>query len=247
MTAQALFTLHSGIPREAPGSDGSTLEAIRRLGRIPASPLVLDVGCGPGSQTLVLAEALGGSVVAVDIHQPYLDRLDDAASRFGLSDRIRTVNASMDALHFPSETFDLVWAEGSAYILGLSRCLGIWRRLLCPGAAAAFTELSWLPGDRPAEAVSFWKQAYPDMDTIAGNMRRAELEGFEVFDSFVLPESDWWQGFYKPLQARIETLRAQAASDADLAAVIAATEEEIALYSRCGGSFGYVFYLVRKS
>jgi SAM-dependent methyltransferase len=246
MSARALFTLHSGIPREAPGSDASTREAILRLGRIPSSPLILDVGCGPGSQTLVLAEALGGSVVAVDIHQPYLDRLDQAASRFGLSDRIRTVNASMDALHFPEETFDLVWAEGAAYILGLSRSLGIWRRLLCPGGAAAFTELSWLPGDRPAEAVNFWKRAYPEMDTIAGNVRRAEIEGFEVFHSFVLPESDW-RGFYAPLQARIEALRGQAASDADLAAVIAATEEEIALYSRCGGSFGYVFYLARRS
>jgi serine/threonine-protein kinase HipA len=182
----------------------------------------------------------------VDIHQPYLDRLADDAHHAGLSDRIQTLHASIESLRFPAETFDLLWAEGSAYILGLSRSLRIWRRLLLPGAPAAFTELTWLTGDPPPEAARFWRTAYPEMETIAANRRRAALEGFQVFDTFTLPESDWWDQFYTPLLTRIESLRPEALRDPDLAAVVAATEQEISLFSRFSAAFGYVFYLARR-
>ncbi|HEX8823356.1 MAG TPA: class I SAM-dependent methyltransferase, partial [Archangium sp.] len=60
MLADAFFLLHTDLPREGPGSDDCTREALRRLRPwLPASPRVLDLGCGPGKQTLVLARELG--------------------------------------------------------------------------------------------------------------------------------------------------------------------------------------------
>jgi len=35
----------------------------------------VDIGCGPGMQTLELARISGGRIVAVDNHQPFLDVL----------------------------------------------------------------------------------------------------------------------------------------------------------------------------
>ncbi|MBU1742495.1 MAG: class I SAM-dependent methyltransferase, partial [Proteobacteria bacterium] len=70
MNWEAFFTLHQDIPREGPGSDTATRQAINRLPALPEKPAVLDLGCGPGKQTLVLAWELGVPVIAIDFHQP---------------------------------------------------------------------------------------------------------------------------------------------------------------------------------
>jgi ribosomal protein L11 methylase PrmA len=70
----AFFTLYRGLPRQGPGSDACTREALKRLPTLPASPRVVDVGCGSGRQTLVLAEALRTRILAVDLHRPTTPR-----------------------------------------------------------------------------------------------------------------------------------------------------------------------------
>ena len=52
----AIALLHQGLPREGPGDDGCTREALRRLPELRPEAVVLDLGCGPGGQTLVLAK-----------------------------------------------------------------------------------------------------------------------------------------------------------------------------------------------
>jgi serine/threonine-protein kinase HipA len=244
---QAFFKLHCDIPREGPGSDESTLRAIERLQPLGPDANILDVGCGPGRQTLVLAQRLAGSLTAIDIHQPFLDRLAAEANRRGLSERVKTLNARMDALPFPEGCFDLIWSEGAAYINGVSQSLRIWKRLLKATGQIGFTELTWLTESRPSEAAQFWAHNYPQMATITENQRKICAEGFDVLDTFVLPPSDWWQEYLTPLQARIELLKSEAKNCPDLAVAIAETEKEISIYSRFGSSFGYVFYLAKKN
>jgi cyclopropane fatty-acyl-phospholipid synthase-like methyltransferase len=95
---EAFFRLYEGLPRQGPGSDACTREALRRLPPLPAQPRVVDLGCGAGRQTLVLAEALGTRVLAVDLHRPFLDQLEGAAREHGLAHRVETRCADMGAL-----------------------------------------------------------------------------------------------------------------------------------------------------
>ncbi|MFQ5927677.1 MAG: SAM-dependent methyltransferase [Terriglobia bacterium] len=246
MNLEAFFTLHSDLPRQGPGSDASTLEAINCLPGLPESPRVLDLGCGPGRQTLVLARTLKVPVVAIDVHQPFLDQLTLAAGKAGLADYVQTRRISMDALDYPAESIDLIWSEGAAYIIGLSKALRLWRPLLRTGGLLAFTEATWLTDNPPVEAAAFWENAYPDITTIAENLRKAEAEKYEVIDTFPLPAEDWWAEYYAPLQKRITALRSAAAAWPELAAVIAETEQEINMFARFSDSYGYVFYILRK-
>ncbi|MEE9235563.1 MAG: class I SAM-dependent methyltransferase [Candidatus Acidoferrales bacterium] len=246
MSNDALFILHSGLPREGPGSNASTLEAIRRLPPLPSAPRIVDIGCGPGKQTLVLARTFRAPVIAVDIHEPYLEQLKEAAVKTGLSQFIETRNVSMDALDLPAESIDLIWSEGAAYILGVSRALRVWRPFLRAGGLVAFTEATWLTEAPPEEAAAFFREEYPEMATVDENRRRAGAAGYEVSDAFALPLEDWWTEYYTPLRERITALRARGDRDADLAAEMEATEREIDIYTRYGDSFGYVFYLLRK-
>ncbi|MFP2897377.1 HipA domain-containing protein [Corallococcus sp. 4LFB] len=198
----------------------------------------------PAASSLVLARELGTRVTAVDLHRPYLDRLEREAREQGLSDAIVTRQEDMGALTLPPASFDLIWSEGAIYVMGFGQGLRQWRPLLAPGGQVAVTECSWLTDVRPPEAVRFWSAAYPSMAHVAQNRATAEAAGFTVLDTFTLPASAWWDDYYTPLLQRIDRLRPTA--DAALREVIAAAEQEVNLYRRHGDSYGYVFYLLRS-
>ncbi len=245
MEMEAFFKLHTGLPREGPGSDASTRKAIRGLPSLPPSPRVVDLGCGSGRQTLVLAREFSSSIIAVDIHQPYLDQLRTSAAEAGLEGRIETRNISMGALNYPDGSVDLVWSEGALYTAGVSRMLRLIRPMLRPKGLLAFTEISWLVASPPDEAVEFWK-AYEGMGDIEQNIRKITSAGYSVSSHFTLPPEDWWDEYYNPLLERMETLRFDRASGSAVAAVIEAAAEEIGLRRRWGHTYGYVFYLCKK-
>ena len=242
MNLDAFFALYRDLPQLGPGSDVCTREALKRLPPLPPSPRVVDVGCGVGRQTLVLAETLRTRVLAVDLYPLYLEQLEREAHARNLSAFIEPRRADMGALDLPAGSVDLLWSEGAIYHLGFGPGLHRWRPLLAPSGLAAVTECSWLTGDRPAEAVRFWNEAYPIMGTVPENRATAEREGYEVLDTFTLPASAWWD-YYTPLLQRVERMRPTA--DASLREVIQETEREIALYRDHGHSYGYVFYLLR--
>ena len=247
MDMEALFKLHCDIPREGPGSDAATLDAIRRLPEFPARPRVLDLGCGPGRQTLVLARELQAPIIAVDIHQPYLQRLRQAAADEGLGELVITRQGRMEALEDDPGTIDLIWAEGSIFIVGFGEGLRLWRPLLRDPGLVVVSEAAWLTDDPPAEARAFWNAEYPAMTTVEGNIKLARQGGYEVFDHFVLPRSAWWDEYLTPLGRRIPQLRPRAATDPALAEILDGTEREMDICDRYGDAVGYVFFLMRKT
>lgn len=255
MDLDALFRLHRDLPREGPGSDGATAEAIRRLKRqwnpvdrlrFAGGPRVLDVGCGPGRQTLVLAATFQTPVVAIDFHEPYLEQLRNSAEAAGLRRWVTTCRAGMESLSYTPGSVDLIWAEGSIYIIGFATGLSLWRPLLREGGFVVASELTWFTAQPPAEAKAFWAQGYPQMTDVAGNIKHAAAVGFEVFDHFTLPQSAWWDEYLTPLSERIARLRVDGA-DGELLQVIEEQEQETDIVRRYGDHFGYVFYLMRKT
>jgi SAM-dependent methyltransferase len=242
--SEAIFRLFEGLPRQGPGSDACTREALRRLGALPAAPRVLDLGCGGGRSTLVLAETLRTRVIAVDNHQPFLEQLRSAARERGLEHLIETRCADMAAPGARPGSVDLLWSEGAIYFLGFEEGLRLWRPLLAPGGHVAVSECSWLSADPPAEVAAFFRTGYPGMAGIEENAERARAAGFDVVDRFTLPPAAWWDEYYTPLEARMARLAPKA--PAELAGVISETRREIELYRRHGDSYGYVFYLLRR-
>lgn len=86
-------------------------------------PRILDVGCGSGVPTLELTRLSKGEIIGIDTDQRSLDRLTRRIEQAGFSDRVRAVNCSMLNIDFPDESFDIIWAEGSTFIIGFERAL----------------------------------------------------------------------------------------------------------------------------
>ncbi|MGA0007109.1 MAG: class I SAM-dependent methyltransferase, partial [Burkholderiaceae bacterium] len=73
MNYDLLIDLHKGNKRQGPGGDEQTKQALALSGLSRTKPsLVADVGCGTGCSTLVLAENLNASIVAVDLFEDFL-------------------------------------------------------------------------------------------------------------------------------------------------------------------------------
>jgi SAM-dependent methyltransferase len=246
MTAKqqaVFFEVHSGLPREGPGDTASTRRAFARLRDLPARPRVLDLGCGPGAQTLELARLCAGEIFAVDNHGPFVEHLRRRALAEGLGDRVHPVLADMRSLPFEPGSFDLVWAEGSIYLLGFSRGLTEWRALLNERGHVAVTEVSWLKEKVPAELAAFWQEAYPGILSIPESQTAVREAGYELLASFTLPESAWWDPYYRPIEAKLPALEARYAGDPEALEVLAAERQEIALFRKYSDWYGYVFYV----
>ncbi len=237
----ALFwSLHAALPRQAPGSDATTRAMLEVLGT-PAGARAVDVGCGPGRSSLVLAAA-GIDVVAVDTHQPFVEELDAAARAAGLHERVHTLNAPMAALPLTAGSVDLVWSEGAAYIMGFGEALTSWSRLLPPGGGLAVTECCWLT-DHPAPAAArFWARAYPQMRTVAETLELIESCGLDVVTHWTLPDSDWWDEYYGGLAARLDELGARQRDDD----VAREARRELDVRSAHGDEYGYVAFMLRR-
>ncbi len=238
------WEIHSGLPREAPGDDESSVRALRLMHDLPAAPRILDIGCGPGAQTIALASHSDAILTAVDTRQEFLDELRRRADRAGMSDRIKMIKASMFELHF-DETFDVIWSEGAIYIMGFEEGLCAWHPLLKPGGYVAVTELSWIGSNPPKEITDFWYRDYPGMESVDGNLRRMRAAGYQEIGHFTLQENSWWEPYYHPMAARVAELRSKYRGNADALQELDNEFREIEMYRKYSAWYGYVFYVMR--
>ena len=238
------------LPRLGPGDDGSTRQALRRLLKAMAKHdsvnlSILDIGCGNGAQTLALAKAINGTIVAVDNHQPYLDELQHRAAAQGVADKIRPYLKDMGDLDLAEDRFDLIWSEGALYHMGFAKGLAACHQLLAPDGGLAVSELCWLRSDVPARCRQFFQQEYPPMTDIDANIAAITACGYDLVNHFVLPESAWMTSYYQPLEERLTQFRQRYSHDPQRILLIDSIQMEIDLYRSYARYYGYIFFLMR--
>lgn len=243
-----LIDLHRDGERQGPGGEAETRLAIALSGLETRTNLrIADIGCGTGASTRVLAKQLDAAVTAIDLFPDFIHDLRRAAERDHLDERIDTLVASMDALPFEAESFDAIWSEGAIYNMGFAKGIRAWRGFLKPRGILAVSELTWLTAERPAELEQHWGQEYPEVDTASAKMAILEQNGYSPLGYFALPQRCWLQNYYRPLQDRFAAFLSRNGNSEAAAAVVAAEQNEIALYERNSEFVSYGYYLASRT
>ncbi|MGE0143884.1 MAG: cyclopropane-fatty-acyl-phospholipid synthase family protein [Planctomycetota bacterium] len=237
-----LLAVFERTGRQGPGSEATTRRALRSLPAGLQVRRVLDLGCGTGGSTIVLARETSAHVIAVDSHAPFLRILSDHAARSGLSDRITTVVMDMAKAEDLGKDFDLIWAEGSAYSIGFTNALALWLPLLRPGGCLVVTELVWFAAEPSARARDFFAAVYPAMRDEASCVAVAQAAGFAVVDSFRLPPDDW-----RTYYAGVDEAVRQAVAEAGDCPLYAALRTERDMYVEFGDEYGYLCLILGSS
>ncbi len=241
------FELFSGLPRQGPGDTESTLRALASVSAITPETRVLDLGCGTGRQTRVLAENSPGRFVAIDNHPPFINELNTHARKLGLADRLDARVGDIKHLDdLPAGSFDLIWCEGAIWVLGFEVGLREWRRLLGPGGYIAVTEACWVRPDPPPECVAYWKQEYPAMRDTSTLLAVIGKCGYDAVEDFVLPPSSWWDDYYRPLQHNIAEFRERHQGEADAQELANQCQREIEMWKKYSAYYAYVFFVMRR-
>ena len=241
------FEMFSGLPRQGPGDAASTLRALALVPGIGSETRILDIGCGTGAQTCVLARHSPARLAAIDSHAPFIEVLKRTAEDLGVADRIDARVGDMRQLEFAPHSFDLIWSEGAIAIMGVEAALREWGRLLVPGGHMAVTEVCWMKPDPPPDCAAFWVQEYPAIRDPSALMTVITEGGYETVGHFPLPPSSWWDDYYRPLQQNITAFRARHRQESDAQELADQVQREIDVWQACSDYYSYEFFVMRKA
>jgi ubiquinone/menaquinone biosynthesis C-methylase UbiE len=245
METDILRELHGELSRGSPARLGFTRKAFQMLPDLD-NPRILDVGCGQGGPTLELARLSGGQVTGLDIDRSALQELARRAGEEGLADHIQVAHGSMFGMVFPDESFDVIWSEGSMWVLGFEMALEEWRRFIRPRGFLVVHEMAWLRPDPPSEIRSCWQMAYPGIRTASEYVEQVPEHGYDLIGHFVLPEEFWWVDYYLPMIARIGELRKKYLEDQAAQRTLDREQRAADLYKRHFNWYGSVFLVMQR-
>ena len=230
------FILHKDLPREGPGEAEDVKWALD-LAKTPSNAVVLDAACGPGADSLTLAQALPEArILGVDWVGHFVDEARRRCADF--ADR-----AMFRQGDFFDETgpFDLIWCAGAFYFQGVEESLRRLRPALADDAKIAFSDAVWLKPDAPKVLCEFWSE-YAGMTNVTGTVDRIAKAGYEILGQRTL-SGNAWDAYYLPLSNRIRELRKDNCSN-ELALVLEEADAEHAMRRQFGEFYGYELFVV---
>jgi SAM-dependent methyltransferase len=236
----------SSIERQGPGSPEVTIKALSFIEGLSSKSQIADLGCGTGGQTMVLAQNTPGNITGIDLFPAFVDLFNANAAKHKLHDRVKGIVGSMDKLPFQKEELDLIWSEGAIYNIGFERGLKEWCNFLKTGAYVAVSEVSWFTNERPEEIEAFWKDAYPEVDTIPNKVAVMQKTGYIPVATFILPENCWKEHFYAPQAEALKIFLKKYAGNDTAEGLVANERREADLYNKYKEYYGYVFYIGKK-
>ncbi len=246
---QFYVDLFGSLPRCGPGSVETTRKAYSFLKKLPKNPKILDIGVGTGMSTIELAKISAGSIIAIDVIESFLRKLRDMMKKEDVNNIIAH-NMSMDEITLEKESFDIIWSEGSIFIMGFERGLEYWRKFLKPNGYLAVSDMVWFDRNAPEDLKQFMEHIYEEFPKMLGHEQALtviENAGYELITYFKLDvERDWWDNFYRPMEVRVPQLKKKYDGNGNLLAALEMNAKEMTYFKHYSDFYGYMFYVLQK-
>ena len=237
---------YSKLHRQGIGSPEMTIKALSFVDNITQASHILDVGCGTGGQTMVIAQNTKGDITGIDLLHDFIDVFHESAKKFNLQNRVKGIVGSMDSLPFQNEEFDLIWCEGAIYNIGFERGLNEWRKYLKKDGFIAVTDASWVTEERPSEIENYWMHHYPEITTVSNNVNTLQKSGYIPISVFTMPENCWTDNYFTPQIPVQDDLLKKYNGNKTVEEFIEGCRHEEKMYHEYKEYYGYVFYIGKK-
>jgi ubiquinone/menaquinone biosynthesis C-methylase UbiE len=159
------------------------------------NPHILDVGCGTGVPTIELAKISNGQIISIDINETSLNLLKRKIKELKLSNKVKVIKDSILNMDFPKESFDIIWAEGSVFVIGFENSIKRWRLFLKPDGFLIIHDEN------------------NDKNKKLGLIKKY---GYSLVGQFEITDKLWWLEYYKPLELLIQKFRHNYPNDSEL-------------------------------
>ena len=183
------------------------------LAQLPSGTTVLDVGCGIGGSSRILAQDYGFAVTAITISPQQVKRAQELTPQ-SLNVQFRVDDAM--ALSFPDASFDVVWSiEAGPHMPDKAVFASELMRVVKPGGVLVVAD--WNQRDDRQQPLNFWEKpvmrqlldqwSHPAFASIEGFAELLEATGFVEGE---VTTADWteqtlpswldsiWQGIARP-------------------------------------------------
>lgn len=237
MDMAAFMKVHQGLDREGPGLPDDVHWAVAQTG-LSGPVRVCDAGCGPGADTVTLAQTLPeAQITGIEKMGQFVREAQPRIAAFG--SRVRVIEGDMAT---PGGPYDLIWCAGALYFLGVEAGLKGWRAALAPGGWVAFSEPVRLSDPMPEAARAFWEE-YPALTDFDGVAAQVAAAGYRIM-AHRLIQGAAWEAYYGPMRERIAELR-DGNPDAALIEAIEMCAREAALWEAAPEHIAYCLFLVQ--
>jgi ubiquinone/menaquinone biosynthesis C-methylase UbiE len=188
-------------------------------------PRILDIGCGSGIPTLELARLGQGEVIGIDIDQTALDKFASNIAESGLSDRVRALNCSLIDMNFTEESFDIIWSEGSIYVIGFERGLKEWKRFLKPGGFMVI---------------------HDEQGDVNEKLVQISTCGYDLLGSFLLSKETWWKEYFAPLEKSITEAQTEYSNNLKVLEEIHQAQGELDTFKKNPERNSSVYFVMKR-
>jgi len=189
-------------------------------------PRILDIGCGSGVPTMELARLGQGEVIGIDIDQPALDKLTKKVREAGFSDRVQAVNCSILDMVFPDEGFDIIWSEGSIFVIGFKRGIQEWKRFLKPKGFMVI---------------------HDEKGNVQEKLEQISKCGYRLLGYFILSEDTWWTEYFAPLEKLIAKSPTSYADDPHSLEELNQAQRELEMFKHNPERNNSVYFVIQKN
>ena len=189
-------------------------------------PRIMDLGCGSGVPTMELARLGQGEVIGIDIDQPALDKLTKKIREAGFSNRVQAVNCSILDIVFPDESFDIIWSEGSIFVIGFEKGIREWKRFLKPNGFMVI---------------------HDEKGNVEEKLEQISNCGYKLLGYFILSEDTWWTEYFAPLEKLIAKSQTSYTDDRHTLEELNQARRELEMFKSNPESNTSVYFVIQKN